>query len=139
MNTTQKGFTLIELMIVVAIVGILAAVAIPAYSDYTAKAQASEGFVLLDGLKTRISADLSEDATNGCDISSATLVKSGKYVSGITSNLAGSTCSLTLTFNNSLANGVSGQTVIMTYNNSNGNYTYNTGSLATKYRPKAWQ
>lgn len=47
-----KGFTLIELMIVVAILGILAAIAIPAYQDYIARAQASEGLVLLSGAKT---------------------------------------------------------------------------------------
>ena len=52
MKKVQQGFTLIELMIVVAIIGILAAVAIPAYQDYTAKAQAAEAGILLDGLKT---------------------------------------------------------------------------------------
>ena len=55
MKKVQQGFTLIELMIVVAIIGILAAVAIPAYQDYTAKAQASEAYILLDGLKTPVS------------------------------------------------------------------------------------
>ena len=50
----QQGFTLIELMIVVAIIGILAAIAIPAYQDYTIRAQVSEGLSLADGAKTAV-------------------------------------------------------------------------------------
>ena len=54
MNTAQKGFTLIELMIVVAIIGILAAIAIPAYQDYIARSQVAEAFALTAGQKTAI-------------------------------------------------------------------------------------
>ena len=53
-KAVQKGFTLIELMIVVAIIGILAAIAIPAYQDYTARAQASEGFSVTAGMRTDV-------------------------------------------------------------------------------------
>lgn len=60
----QKGFTLIELMIVVAIIGILAAVAIPAYQDYTIRARVSEGFVLANAAKINV-AEIAAAGSNG--------------------------------------------------------------------------
>ena len=60
-RSLQKGFTLIELMIVVAIIGILAAVALPAYQDYTVRARVTEGLALAAGAKTAVS----ENAANG--------------------------------------------------------------------------
>ncbi len=86
----QQGFTLIELMIVVAIIGILAAIAIPAYQDYTIRAQVSEGLSLAGGAKTAI-AEFYQDsggfptdnATAG--ISNATDIQ-GKYVASVTVN-----------------------------------------------------
>jgi len=60
-RSLQKGFTLIELMIVVAIIGILAAVALPAYQDYTVRARVTEGLALASGAKTAVA----ENAVNG--------------------------------------------------------------------------
>lgn len=84
MKRVQQGFTLIELMIVVAIIGILAAVAIPAYQDYTAKAQASEGFTLLGGLKTPVAeAVAASGLTDGCKAPTGAVTQ-GKYVDTVT-------------------------------------------------------
>jgi len=89
-HSVQKGFTLIELMIVVAIIGILAAVAIPAYSDYTIKAKLSEGAAMSGAAKTAVDIFFSENGTltgassnANVNISSAGSY-SAKYVSSVT-------------------------------------------------------
>ncbi|OOG64070.1 prepilin-type N-terminal cleavage/methylation domain-containing protein [Rhodanobacter sp. B04] len=88
MKNMQKGFTLIELMIVVAIIAILAAIAIPAYQDYLIRSQVSEGAVLSDGAKTAVSEFYSNHGTWPTGNQSAGLPTnaasiSGKYVSGV--------------------------------------------------------
>jgi type IV pilus assembly protein PilA len=88
MKTMQKGFTLIELMIVVAIIGILAAVALPAYQDYTGRAQVAEALTLASGARTAVSEHYQAKGAMPADnaaagLSAANAIK-GSYVQSVT-------------------------------------------------------
>ena len=105
MNSIQKGFTLIELMIVVAIIGILAAVAVPQYQNYIARSQASEAFTLMNGAKAAIQDNLQAGVCTSANTAENTLT--GKYgvltVAGTAAATNGDTvasgCTLTYKFN----------------------------------------
>ena len=93
MKSLQKGFTLIELMIVVAIIGILAAIAIPAYQDYTIRAQVTEGLNLAGGAKTAVAEYFAQKGTwptalvgNAAGQLGFTAAPTGKYVASIALN-----------------------------------------------------
>ena len=82
MKKIQQGFTLIELMIVVAIIGILAAVALPAYQDYTIRAKVSELIIQASGFKTSIAEAAQSNATLGSSGVGLTVQASGKVTAG---------------------------------------------------------
>src|SRR5688572_32815569 len=93
-KSIQKGFTLIELMIVVAIIGILAAIAIPAYQDYTIRAQVTEGLNLMSDMKAGVAEWYAQEGSwptslTQIGVSGATggASKSGKYVQEINLNV----------------------------------------------------
>ena len=100
----QRGFTLIELMIVVAIIAILASIAISQYQDYVAKAQATEAFSIVDGLKTKVVETYTQTGacpTNGTSGLPAAASLGGKYVATGTAAGTGTPdggCTLTMTF-----------------------------------------
>lgn len=112
MKTMQQGFTLIELMIVIAIIGILAAVALPAYQDYTVRARVTEGLSLASGLKTSVSEAFNSQGprsmicgtttTTDCDAINATPPIATKNVATVQSAATGV---ITITYATTVDNG----------------------------------
>lgn len=104
MKTVAKGFTLIELMIVVAIIAILAAMAIPRVQDYIARTQVTEAITLADGLKTPLVEQASQ--TGSCPANASVAVGSiaakasitGKYVASVETAGNYPACTITATF-----------------------------------------
>ena len=118
MKSMQKGFTLIELMIVVAIIAILAAIAIPAYQNYLIRSQVTEGVTLMDGAKIGAQEFYANKGyfpnSNGSAGLAASTSITGKYVASVLVTGTASTGTITSQFNSTEANkAIQGKTVIL--------------------------
>jgi len=133
----QKGFPLIELMIVVAIIAILAAIAIPQYNDYTARAQMTEAYTLASGLKTPIAEALAQDNSNASCKEPDGIVASGKYVASVAAAGTATSCVITATMKTTGVNEkIKGATVKLTYTPADGKWDCNS-SVNAALTPKA--
>ena len=144
MKRIQQGFTLIELMIVVAIIGILAAVALPAYQDYTVRAKMSEVILAASGMKNNVAEFFQVNSRMPATLSIAPTTQASKYVTTVTYTInAGNTAIGIITANTQPAGVLPANatgSIILT-----GTGATNTGvvqwvcsaspSIATKYLP----
>lgn len=141
MKTMQKGFTLIELMIVIAIIGILAAIALPAYQDYTKRSRVSEGLSLAGGAKSALTEYYASNNEWPADNAAAGIATSitGNAVKSVVASRSATGAAgkglITVTFNNKVTDGA---TLIMEGEGNDAGsvkWTCTGGSLVTKYRP----
>lgn len=144
MKAIQKGFTLIELMIVIAIVGILAAVALPAYQDYTARAQMSEALTLAEGQKSAVVEYYSDNGTfpktnASAGIANASTIK-GKYVQKVEVNGDATSATITSTMkSSSVNNDIKGKTLVLVGKQNSGSFSWECkkGTVDDKFLPSS--
>ena len=135
MKRAQQGFTLIELMIVVAIIGILAAIAIPAYQDYTKRAHVSEGLSLAAGAKTAVSEFYSTNNTWPANNTSAGLAASNTITGNAVTAVGVAASQITVVYNSKVD--ATSNTLILgaTVNGGAIVWSCKGGTVDQKYRP----
>jgi prepilin-type N-terminal cleavage/methylation domain-containing protein len=134
MKKVQQGFTLIELMIVVAIIGILAAVAIPSYQDYTKRAHVSEGFGLAGAAKTSVSEYYASEGTWPTTNTQAGLAGPVSIAGNAVTSVSIATGIITITYNTKVS--ASAATVALAPVDSGGGLSFTcSGTVPSKLRP----
>ena len=129
----KKGFTLIELMIVVAIIGILAAIALPAYQDYTIRSQASEGLTLMSGAKTAVAETFINSGTMPADRTAAGMSSTATDTTGqFVTQVAVSNGVITSTYGKNANVKISGKTLVLVpYETADGSVAWQCNSAST--------
>jgi len=137
MKSVQKGFTLIELMIVIAIIGILAAIAIPAYQNYVIRAQATEGSSIIGSLETAFEECYANTGSaSSCETNPDVGIPTSKTIAGTyvqSAKLTGAG-QITVMYNTNANANIAGKTVVWTaYKSPDGNITWlcNNGTATT--------
>lgn len=119
-----RGFTLIELMIVVSIIGILAAIAIPTYMDYTIRAQIAEGINVAGGAKTAVAAYYQEEGVFPLDNSTAALAPAAGIQGTYVTSVSVSGADISIRYGNEAHSRISGETIILTAADVTGSVTW---------------